>query len=67
MEDANAKFTINDKKELANMNVFLFRKVSFNYPEVFPEEDVTPDKTDKFAAPVSGMKCVGQALTDKTA
>lgn len=65
MEDANAKFTINDKKELANMNVFLFRKVSFNYPEVFPEEDVTPDKTDKFAAPVSGMKCVGQALTDK--
>ena len=65
LEDANAKFTINDKKELANMNVFLFRKISFDYPPVFPQEDVAPDKTDPFPAPVKEMVCVGKGLTDK--
>jgi TANFOR domain-containing protein len=58
-------FTINNTKELANMNVFLFRKVNFDYPPIFPTQDVTPDKTDGFPAPVAGMVCVGQGLTDK--
>lgn len=57
--------TINDTTALSNMNVFIFRKINFDYPSIFPTQDVTPDKTDGFPAPVGGMICVGQGLTDK--
>jgi len=60
------KFTINNKKELANMNVYIYRKVNFDYPSLFPENDVTPDKTDNFPPPKgNGMICVGKGLTDE--
>jgi len=60
-----SNLTINAKEELANMNVFLFRKISFDYPSLFPAGDVTPDKTDNFPAPVAAMECVGKGLTDQ--
>ena len=60
-----SNLTINAKEELANMNVFLFRKISFDYPPIFPAGDVTPDKTDNFPAPVAAMECVGKGLTDQ--
>ena len=62
---ATSNLTINDSEELANMNVFLFRKINFDYPPIFPTDDVTPDKTDNFPAPVAAMVCVGKGLTGK--
>ena len=61
----SSQFTINNKKELSNMDVYIYRKINFIYPNVFPENDVTPDKTDNFPPPKSdGMICVGKGLTD---
>jgi TANFOR domain-containing protein len=51
---------------LSDMDVYVYRKVNFDYPPVFPEYDVTPEKTDPFPPPAAqGMVCVGKGLTGK--
>lgn len=63
---ATSDYTIQRTEELMNMDVYVYRKINFNYPPIFPLDDVTPDKTDNFPAPKSnGMVCVGKAKTDK--
>jgi TANFOR domain-containing protein len=60
--------TINTDKDgiLTNMDVYVYRKVNFDYPPVFPEADVTPEKTDNFPPPMGqGMVCTGKGLTDQ--
>jgi TANFOR domain-containing protein len=60
------EFTIHDKEELQQMDVWIYRKVNFNYPSIFPENDVRPDKSSKFPAPhFPGFTCVGKETTDK--
>ncbi len=65
VKSKTSNLTINSKEELANMNVFIFRKLNFDYPQIFPSGDVTPDKTDNFPPPVAAMECVGQGLTNQ--
>ncbi|MEA4918702.1 TANFOR domain-containing protein [Proteiniphilum sp.] len=66
---SNDASTINSDLTLPDMDVYVYRKINFDYPPVFPEYDVTPEKTDNFPAPkVQGMHdmfCVGKGLTNK--
>ncbi len=65
VKSGKSDLAINSSQELANMNVFVFRKINFDYPPIFPAADVTPDKEDNFPAPVASMECVGKGLTDQ--
>ncbi len=63
--DADKVYTIQDNDELAQMDVWVYRKVNFNYPPVFPVDDVKPDKKDEFPPPsFPNLTCVGKAQTD---
>lgn len=61
--------TINSDLTLPDMDVYVYRKINFAYPPVFPQNDVTPEKTGNFPAPqaqgMQDMVCVGKGLTNK--
>jgi TANFOR domain-containing protein len=57
--------TKNDKPNLSGLNVYLFRKINFTYPVIFPLNDALPDKSDDFPLPIKSMELVAQTNTDE--
>ncbi len=58
-------YTVQRREELEGMDVYIYRKKNYSPDPIFPQDDVTPDKTDAFPPPKSnGMICVGKAKTD---
>jgi TANFOR domain-containing protein len=55
---------VNTQKYLSGLNVYIFRKINFNYPVIFPSDDVAPNITDNFPLPVKEMTLVGRTVTD---